>query len=667
MLKLLRKYKAIILVIGGSLLMVVFLLPQAAQQFGSFDPMAQTYARMDGKKVTGSMLSASNSQRRIAQQIAPALFSANGVGLPDDQHHWFMLVKLAKEAGLIGGPSDAGWIEEWVIELESAEIVRTQYSSFLNDPATVQLLLDRERTNARLRIDARRQSLLQAGQTEETIGNALANVAGIRRLFNQYESSGTISKPEAMDLANRVNDVLIVQAGILGVEAVEEFITLPNEEEMVEHFEAYKDARAVEDELGIGYLRPPAMRVEWLTVSRSAVESGLSLDPIEVNKFWRQARAENPDLYPADFAEAREQVEQALRRRKAAEAMDAVDQVIRREVQDARRGLASEGVFKVLPDDWAVKRADLYDIATVVDGELESRFGVQGGMPSVNESDGVFRSGQELSELAGVGRAEYQLGGNRPFSMIGYLFQAKELDGDLRLGVQEGLLYGPGKLGGLNGDRVYVRVLETRDESPPGSMEEVREQVLEDMQLARAMAYFDEHQSEIVEELGLEHDEQLALPITKGAEWIGVEVTRDEVVRSLSGSRFLEPRLNTEDFRFALHNMVARWDTKSRPNIMYHAAERTMGLLMPSAKGLVVAQVRTRRPMTLEQFRQSGPVVQRVAQTRFAQSREDQPFSLDRLKERLDYVVLDEEDETGSEEEPVSEDEVASGAVDSEG
>ena len=50
MLKFLRKYKAIIMVVGGSLLMVVFLLPQAAQQFGQFDPTAQVLRGSTGRR-----------------------------------------------------------------------------------------------------------------------------------------------------------------------------------------------------------------------------------------------------------------------------------------------------------------------------------------------------------------------------------------------------------------------------------------------------------------------------------------------------------------------------------------------------------------------------------------------------------------------------------------
>ena len=52
MLKLLRKYDKWILAIGGSLLMVVFLLPQALTEFGA-NPRKATAAVIDGRgKIT---------------------------------------------------------------------------------------------------------------------------------------------------------------------------------------------------------------------------------------------------------------------------------------------------------------------------------------------------------------------------------------------------------------------------------------------------------------------------------------------------------------------------------------------------------------------------------------------------------------------------------------
>ncbi len=668
MLKFLRKYKAIIMVVGGSLLMVVFLLPQAASQFGQFDPTTQTVARYGGKKVTGGMLYASNRERGIVKAIVPALFDEQLQVLPGDDHHWYLLTKEAERAGLVGGPSDSTVVEEWGKQYEALWEVQRKYPGYVNDQTLMPQLLSNELGLAGDRVANRRASLRASGQTEQSIGNAMAKAAGIKRLLERYDISGMVSKPEAIDLASRVHDVVIVQAGIFGVESAEEFITKPTEEEMVEHFEAYKETRAAEDLLGIGYMRPMALRLEWMTVSRSAVEAGLTLDPIEVNKYWRQARAENPDLYPADFAAARERVEVALRRQKAQEAMDAVDQVVRREVQDARRGLASDGIFKVLGEDWAERRADLFDIATVVDTELASRFGVGGAMPEVTQSDGVFRSYPELQQLGGVGSAQYLLGGTNEQPFISILMNARELGGDERLGIQEGLLYGPGYLGGPNGNRVYVRILETRKESPPGSMLEVRERVLEDIRLVRSMAYYDEHQAEIVEVMGVEHTQQLLQPITKGVEWVGVEVTRDQVVRSQFGARQLEARLNTEDFRDAIHRVIERWDTKARPEILYHPAERTIGLVMNEARGLVVAQIRTRRPMTLEQYRESGNTVQQIAGNLFVRERQDSPFTFERLQERLDYVVIGgDDDESESAEEGAVDEEVAAAEDDSAG
>lgn len=672
MLKFLRKYKAIIMVFGGSLLMVVFLLPQAAQQFGQFDPMSATVARRDGEAVKGSEMRRVNQQIRIAKSVVPILFNPVYFGLPEDGDHWYLLTYEAGQAGLIGGPTDSQWVEEVAARREAQAFIEQTYpQQFWSSPEQFRNFMNREIPNAEARIAERKQQMYMNGFTDQQIGEAMAEVAGIMRMFQLYQTSKVLSRQEAVENAARDHDVVIVQAGILGPECVEEYIDLPSEEDLEAHFEAYKDVRASEDELGIGYLRPPALTVEWMTISRKAIEDGLTIDPIEANKFWREQRAQNPDIYPADFAEARERVDSALRRRKAAEAMDAMDTVIRRELQDSWRGLESDGNFRELPEDWPERRINLYDLASVVDMELAERFSVEGGMPRVTESDGVFRTEQELLTLPGFGGARVQAGGGREASMAAFLMQARELVPESQVGVQEGLLYGPARIGGPNGDRIYARILETRPESPPDSMAEVRDQMFEDIKLLRAMAYYRERLSEITEELSIEHNRQLQVPIVAKAEWVGVEVRRDSVVRSRVGQDMPEPRLNTEEFRDSVFAIVDEWDTKVRPDVMYAPEERTFGIVMPEARGFVIAQIRTRRPMTLEQYRESGGRITQLAQADFQAMREDAPYSLERMFERHNYEVVGRSEENideslidnpdGSPEEPEAANESESG------
>src|SRR5690606_32878880 len=98
MLKFLRKYSKWILVVGGSLLMVAFLLPQALTQFAG-DPGSQTYMRIDGRKITGHRARLA-FQEYAALDMLPTggqgrggLEIALGIETPD---HWLLLTDLAE-------------------------------------------------------------------------------------------------------------------------------------------------------------------------------------------------------------------------------------------------------------------------------------------------------------------------------------------------------------------------------------------------------------------------------------------------------------------------------------------------------------------------------------------------------------------------------------------
>src|SRR5690242_15085053 len=101
--KFLRKRSKMILIVGGALLMVAWLLPQTLQQFGR-NPGNSQYMRIDGHKVSGAQ--ASEAERRLfaARQIMGGV-SLEQLGIKN-LAHWMLLVHEAKLHGLIGGPAD---------------------------------------------------------------------------------------------------------------------------------------------------------------------------------------------------------------------------------------------------------------------------------------------------------------------------------------------------------------------------------------------------------------------------------------------------------------------------------------------------------------------------------------------------------------------------------
>ena len=99
MLKFLRKYNKFILVIGGSLLMVAFLAPQAIQQIGKIQN--RTVATMDGRNVKERELFEAASELRAVNALggtggtATALLNLSQGSGSDADLHWYLLPKEA--------------------------------------------------------------------------------------------------------------------------------------------------------------------------------------------------------------------------------------------------------------------------------------------------------------------------------------------------------------------------------------------------------------------------------------------------------------------------------------------------------------------------------------------------------------------------------------------
>ena len=102
MFKFLRKYNKYILAVGGTLLMITFLIPVA---FESLLPAAgqqrATWAQVGPDKVTVADLTQIQQELQLLQALPPL----RGVGTIDQAGHWYLLVREAESAGLIAGTS----------------------------------------------------------------------------------------------------------------------------------------------------------------------------------------------------------------------------------------------------------------------------------------------------------------------------------------------------------------------------------------------------------------------------------------------------------------------------------------------------------------------------------------------------------------------------------
>ncbi|MFB3139019.1 MAG: hypothetical protein ACE10B_07350, partial [Phycisphaerales bacterium] len=116
MFKFLRKYNKYILAVGGTLLMITFLIPVA---FESLLPVAgqrrAAWAQVgpdSQEKVTVADLAQIQQELQVLQALPPL----RGVGTIDQPEHWYLLVREAESAGLIGGTSSAAGIGQQIAQ-----------------------------------------------------------------------------------------------------------------------------------------------------------------------------------------------------------------------------------------------------------------------------------------------------------------------------------------------------------------------------------------------------------------------------------------------------------------------------------------------------------------------------------------------------------------------
>ena len=105
MLKFLRQYNQWILVVGGTLLLITFLMPNAIQELAQQNAVSGvTWATYSGGAVTGADLDKSRQELRVIEAMGNTV--VNGLGAEKDPAHWWLLVHEAKEAGLVGGTGE---------------------------------------------------------------------------------------------------------------------------------------------------------------------------------------------------------------------------------------------------------------------------------------------------------------------------------------------------------------------------------------------------------------------------------------------------------------------------------------------------------------------------------------------------------------------------------
>ncbi len=606
MLKLLRKYNKWILAVGGSVLMVVFLLP-SLQGMGR-SPAGIVVATIDGEKIT--LRDEQNAQQELLflRSLEPrvevpldVMFLRVGVG---DQEsiaaqrpglHWLMLTKEAQRNGMVGGPQDG---RSFLFDLSSM-IVGQEFMRMApyRDPAELEAQLPAAQRAEHDALEAARADYITSqGAPERWVDGALAKARGVLRLYNAYLNFDQPGLPESAAIAQRYYDKATIDFFLIDAAQRVDPDWTPSEDEVALQYALHKNTARGQGEHGFGYRDDDQVKFEWIRVSRLDVQNAVTVSAVEANAAWRADRVK----YAGDFNAERGRVVEDLRALRVDAVMKQAEQAVLAEAQKSQTGLTrTEAGRFVLPEGWAGPA--LSAIAEAVGQKRRAQHGASIPNPLIDSSGEFWVTRGGVLALPSVGHASMQVGPNR-VPLTDLVFSTAEIDPESPFRVQTGVLAGP-LLAQPPGDVVFFRVTAARPAGEPG-LEMVRGLVVED--LRRLEAFNDlvnqapEIRGRVVAEGMAAAAESFGATLRRG---VGVERRGMGVLEPSAefGPRDLQP-INTETVRNAIVDRVDALDD-TRPLNELPPEELVVTIPLPATLALLVSGIRDTDYLSIESLR----------------------------------------------------------------
>ncbi len=434
MFKFLRRYSKYILAVFGTLLLVTFLIPFAfTELLPAEGRTGGTWARIgpEHRKVSAAELGKVQRELQLLQR-AQMLSGIEGLDRPE---YWFLLTREAQDSGFITAPGPSG------------------------NPQEEQLI-----------------TMLSAatGEDPQFIRETMARLQGVGRMLNAYLDPSAYSDRRLKHLASRMfhnvsADVAVIAASEPGTP--HEF----SEQELADQLAKYGDAAPGEGDMGFGYRLPDRVKLEWLAVSADAVAAMIArsdrLNAVELRKHWRRGAAEKGFPEPSAAAEIPQMVRDDLLKRLTDETLEDIAKFAGDQLRMQRRELVQRGGYFEIPEGWL--GLDFQQLALKVQGE----FGVD--LPEYHAVGDRWLTLEDLAALPDLGTAATDKFGATPQPLPQLVAAAKEFGGSPTVLIQQGIAGPP--LRGSDSSIYFFRITEIDPARPPRSVDEVREQLVADL------------------------------------------------------------------------------------------------------------------------------------------------------------------------------------------
>ncbi|MFN9125899.1 MAG: hypothetical protein ACK5WD_08725 [bacterium] len=490
MFKLLRQYNQWILAVGGTLLLVAFLMPSAiqscAQQSAVSGAPWATYG--DGKELTGHDLDRARKELAIVdllRQNSSGTDPISAIGAHEDPAHWWMLSEEAARAGLVGGPGEG----EAVLSAVAAN------NTALGTPTTTDTVI--------------RNLMVASGSNRDFVLETTAKWRGAVRLISLNQSVDRISDKRLEQFVAR--GVLGMSGDIVVLDARTN-ATIPTGlpadasldaklEEQLKKF-ADKPAPARKGKESFGYRLPDRVKLEWMSIPKSAVESTVLNSPELQSLALRKRFAQDPAKYGADPATSPSfsAFESTVRTRTVEELTTAKLEEIAKFASDqlglAQRSLKRRNSYFELPEDWSAQLPPFGALAS----SIAEEFGI--AAPEVKTSGDAPITIEAVQQLEGLSRAGTQRFGTmmRATQLIA---GAKELSNPNIAAPIQTRVAGPA-LTDPAGDVYLFRITEAMPSVPATDLAAVRDTVLADVMSLERFQWLQQNEAALAQQANAE-------------------------------------------------------------------------------------------------------------------------------------------------------------------
>ncbi len=420
MMKFLRKYNKVLFGVFSVLLMITFLVPTAIQEFSKSSASSNAvWATVgNGEKITLT------EQQKLTRQLKMLdllqLPMSKELGIEGNPGQWFLLVREAKQAGLIGGASDGKNLMQKMAggETKPGEAMSQQSMYLLSE-------------------------LCRAGGSQPPmVYETLAELSGVARMLNLAGSSPRMSETRLKSSAQSAltglsADVVVISADM----PLPTNDPQPTPEQVEKLVKENADKEPGKGPHGVGYRQPEMVQLEWFVISALQLREQLINDPRLSNVELRKAFLRNPTSFGAKIGEVdpnfdsfKDQVRAQVLNQLTADRLNDIVKFITDQAQLFTRTMPRDGIYAKLPSDWQ-SLPGLPALAT----DVAKQFGVS--TPQV-ETVGPTPV-NDLASIIGLGSATSDRFGTQPTPFGQVVSMTKELNPSETRGVVQVGVVGP--------------------------------------------------------------------------------------------------------------------------------------------------------------------------------------------------------------------------------